>query len=109
MPKEREGGGKERVAGESKNGGGLSVKQRKHVTPAPAPICLSPGVTWPGRAESPAHVAGMSCHRLRCPSGFLFLRRGISGNQSGRAAFLQHPLHTFPYRAGRARRTNLNY
>lgn len=31
------------------------MKQRKHVTPAPAPICASPGVTWLGRAGSPAH------------------------------------------------------
>lgn len=60
MPKKLVAGGRgrggERVAGESKNGGGgLSVKQRKHVTPALAPICASPGITWPGRAGIPAH------------------------------------------------------
>lgn len=64
------------MAGESKNGEGEggwrdSVKQRKHVTPAPAPICGSLGVTWPGRAECRAHVAGTSRRRLRCPSRLL--------------------------------------
>lgn len=75
-------GGREekRVEGESKNGGlgeRLSVKQRKHVIPAAAPIYASPGVTWLGRAESPARIAVLSRRRCDCPSSFWFLRRGI--------------------------------
>lgn len=88
--------------------GGLSVKQRKHVTPASAPICASPGVTWPGRAGSLAHQAETGLYRLRCPPSFWFLRRRISRNQSGRADFLQHPLPTFPYPGGRTAR-DFNY
>lgn len=84
------------------------MKQRKHVTPAPAPICESPGVTWLGRAGSPAHSRENSRRRLRCPPSFWFLRCRISGNQSGRAHFLRHPLRTFPYPGGRAAR-DFNY
>lgn len=76
------------MAGESKKWG-LSVKQRKHVTLGPAPICESPGVTWPGRAGSPALNSEENRHR--CPPSFWFLRRQISGNQIGRADFLQQP------------------
>lgn len=76
------------MAGQSKKWG-LSVKQRNHVTPGPAPICESPGVTWPRRAGSPAHNS--ETNRRRCPPSFWFLRRRILGNQIGRADFLQQP------------------
>lgn len=89
------------MAGESEKWG-PSVKQRKHVTLAPAPICESPGVTWPGRAGSPQHNSEKSHHR--CPPSFWFLCLQISGNQIGRASLLQDPLPTFPYPGGRAAR-----
>lgn len=93
MPEELGGGwgervGEERMAGESKQWG-LSVKQRKHVTLDPAPICESPGVTWPGRAGSPTHNSEQNRHR--CPPSFWFLCRQIPGNPIGRADFLQPP------------------